>query len=121
MSKIQDHLNNFLQIVDSVAAVNTNRTSSIIFGLIQFRFMATIKIDCLGSFNNNTLLQKLINFQNKRNLSCLSKNYQGEEIDKKIKVFNYAYNNETNIEHYLTTPIAVYDKTGIVARFSSYK
>lgn len=116
---MQDHLKNYIAITNSVSAVNTNKTSSVIFGLTQFRFMATVKKECMGSFSNNTLLQKLINFQIPRNLICLSKRYEAEDIDKTVKVFSYAYSNATNIEHYLLTPIAVYDKTGIVARFSS--
>jgi hypothetical protein len=118
---MQDHLKNFITIIDSVSAVNSNKTSSIIFGLIQFRFMATIRKDCMGSFTNNTLLHKLMNFQMSRKLICLSKTYEGQDIDKTVKVFNYAYNNNTLIEHYLSTPIANYDTTGIIARFSSNK
>jgi len=117
---MQDHLKNFIAIVDKVSAVNSNKTSSVIFGLIQFRFFATMKDSCMGAFTNNTLLKKLINFEKNRKLICLAKRYDSDLTkDKTIKLNNYNYTEITGIEHFLYTPIGVYDNTGIICRFSS--
>lgn len=94
---------------------NKGRLDSFYFGDIMFRFFTTKKSDCLESFSKNALLEKMITLQsNVKNSVCLSKNHIGDSIDKDISLAGkFEYTTKYIITRKFTTPIGIYDNTGI--------
>ena len=103
----------------------TNKTSSIFFGPIQIRFLATDDYKCFGDLVTNIensgsmffliILQKLKwNYEFK----CHSNIHRGNLIKPNYKLGNYTYSNSTNITHKLYSLVGDYDNTGTIAKFS---
>jgi hypothetical protein len=119
-----DYMDVFLSTTEYIK--NNHLHTYMLFGPVQFRFFRTNKFQCVNELYSKTSLFKGFKLMG-HSMQC---HYIDHYDDKRNKTSFYAENlynysfveqDKTGIEHYLSTPVGTYDRSGIVINISTIK
>jgi hypothetical protein len=121
---MSDYLDVFLNTTDYIK--NSKDHSYLFFGPVNFRFFKIQTFSCVDDIFGNTPLFK--GFQRLgHSMDCTHKDHVGAFRNTSgfyiPNLYNYTFLEEgqTGVEHYLSTPIGSYDRSGTVINLSTIR